>query len=128
MVNSWAARPFSKRIGRFFTIPKRDIHGAWRRLSVMFNARQTPANGDTAMTYQLFDQASHYRPVAAAQSKGDFRRMSSISGLLRAVRGWIAGTFRRPAVRPNSPNLPAASDWNQQFRRDMLKIEARRIL
>ena len=56
---------------------------------------------------------------------------SSITHLWRQTSKWAAtmtDEIRRSAQRRSDPILPRPDLWHQQCRRDILRIEARRIL
>jgi hypothetical protein len=82
------------------------------------------------MTYQLINDTGRCRPAPAtvrpAQSSMPSRRAAGET-LWCAVRGWLVGSFRRNAICAR-PHALAQPDWGNQFRRELLRVDARRIL
>ena len=81
------------------------------------------------MTYQLMSHGEPYVPATEAarfeQSPLPWRR--ALSGVLWGVTcGYLLKSLRRRALRAER-RLPQP-DWQRQIRRELLRIDARRIL
>jgi hypothetical protein len=81
------------------------------------------------MTYRLMNHEESYVPATEAarfeQSRLPWQR--ALSGVLwGATCGYLLESLRRRALRAEH-RLPQP-DWERQIRRELLRIEARRIL
>jgi len=82
------------------------------------------------MTYQLVNQGAP--ELAAAEATRPGRSSSRLGGatsrsLWSATLRWLCETFRWRALRVEPHGL-AQPDWDRQLRRELLRIEVRRVL
>jgi hypothetical protein len=77
------------------------------------------------MTYQLETLTGH---CLRATATGQAGQGELAGGLWQRTRAWIAKRFRRPAGRSASHSELYPPDWSQQLQRDLLRVQARRIL
>jgi hypothetical protein len=77
------------------------------------------------MTYQLGNFTGHCLRATATGQAGQSELAHS---LWQRTGAWIAKRSRRPASRSASHGELYPPDWSQQLQRDLLRIQARRIL
>jgi hypothetical protein len=77
------------------------------------------------MTYQLENFTDN---CLRATATGQAGQSELARGLWQRTGAWIAKRFRRPAGWSASHSELYPPDWSQQLQRDLLRVQARRIL
>ena len=77
------------------------------------------------MTYQLGTLTGR---CLRATATGQAGQGELSGGLWQRTGAWIVKRFSRPAGRSASRSKLYPPDWSQQLQRDLLRVQARRIL